>query len=188
MVNKVLRGTIIAAILVFAFTAVGFANTDGASIIINGSKVNLTGVIQNGQVMVPLEELTRALGGSFNWDPAGKTTTISLPGLNWPPGNDLKDSCTIHVNKITEGISLLTLSGEVRNISPFKLTSLTVYGKLLDENGQELTRTFTYSLTPAQLLPGETGQFEMIFWDYNKFKDSNARYGIYVQGFSPEAK
>lgn len=187
MFMRVFRRVIIAAVLVFSFPIWSFAGNGGPGITINGSRLDLTGLIQNGQVMVPLEELTQALGGSYSWDPVGKTATINIPGLSWPPGGDLKDSCTIEVTKITEGISLLTLTGEVKNTSPYQLTSLTVYGKLLDVKGEELTKSFTYKLTPAQLLPGETGSFEIIFWDYNKYKDSNARYAVYVQGFSPEA-
>ncbi len=183
--NKFLRGLIVAFVLVFTCAAGCYASNGGASITINGARLDLTGVTQNGQVMVPLEELTRALGGSYSLDPAGKSAAIRLPGLNWPPGDDLIDNCTIDVNKITEGISLLTLSGEVKNTSTCKLTSLTVYGKLLDKKGEELTRSFTYNLTPAQLLPGEKGSFEIIFWDYKKYKDSNTRYAVYVQGFSP---
>jgi hypothetical protein len=186
MFMRVFRRVIIAAVLVFSFPIWSFAGNGGPGITINGSRLDLTGAIQNGQVMVPLEELTQALGGSYSWDPVGKTATINIPGLSWPPGGDLKDSCTIEVTKITEGISLLTLTGEVKNTSPYQLTSLTVYGKLLDVKGEELTKSFTYKLTPAQLLPGETGSFEIIFWDYNKYKDSNARYAVYVQGFSPE--
>ncbi|OPZ73898.1 MAG: hypothetical protein BWY80_00793 [Firmicutes bacterium ADurb.Bin456] len=183
--NNLFRGLIVASVLIFTCAAGCYASNGGASITINGAGLNLTGITQNGQVMVPLEELTRALGGSYSWDPAVKSAKISLPGLNWPPGDDLIDSCTIDVNKITEGISLLTLNGEVKNTSPYKLTSLTVYGKLLDKKGEELTRSFTYNLNPAQLLPGETGNFEIIFWDYKKCKGSNTRYAVYVQGFSP---
>ncbi|HPU35518.1 MAG TPA: FxLYD domain-containing protein [Bacillota bacterium] len=186
MFMKSFRRVIIAAVLIFSFPIWSFASNGGPTITINGSKLNLTGVIQNGQLLVPLEELIQALGGSYIWDPVVKTATISIPGLSWPPGSDLKDSCTIEVTKITEGISLLILTGEVKNTSPYQLTSITVYGKLLDEKGEELTRSFTYKLIPAQLLPGETGSFEIIFWDYNKYKDSNARYAVYVQGFSTE--
>lgn len=184
MKKRLLTVLVAGIILTLTFAAGVFAATKGVNLVINGKKVGLTGFIKDGQVMVPLEELAHTLGGTFEWSPENETATVNLPMSGELPGNDLKDSYTIKVNKISEGISILTLSGEVTNTSNSKLSSLTVYGKLLDADGQDLTRTYTYSLSPTELAPGETGTFEIIFLDYYKFKDKNARYGIYVQGFS----
>lgn len=184
MKKRLLTVLLIGLILTLTFAAGVFAATHGVNIVINGKKIGLTGFVKDGQVMVPLEGLALTLGGTFEWNPENETAAVNLPKLYEPPGSDLKDSYTIKVNKINEGISILTLSGEVTNTSSSKLTSLTVYGKLLDANGQDLTRTYTYSISPTELAPGETGTFEIIFLDYHKFKDKNARYGIYVQGFS----
>lgn len=172
------------SLLTLAFAAGVFAATKGVGLVINGKNIGVTGFIRDGQVMVPLEELVNALGGTFEWNSENETAVVSLPLSGEPAGNDLKDNYVIKVNKITEGIKSLTLAGEVTNTGSTRLTSLTVYGKLLDSSGQELTRTYTYPTRPSELNPGETGAFEIIFWDYDNFKDKNARYGIYVQGFS----
>ncbi|MCL6558081.1 MAG: FxLYD domain-containing protein [Firmicutes bacterium] len=179
MKNRLFTVIALTLLLTAAFAAGVFAANKGVNLIINGQKFEGAGVIQDGKVLVPLETIVNALGGVYELSPGMDTATV-----NFPMGGDLKDSYTIKVNKITEGISILTVAGEVTNISNSKLTSLTVYGKLLDADGKELTRTFTYSLNPTELAPGQTGTFEMIFLDYYNFKDQNARYGIYVQGFT----
>ncbi|OPY58812.1 MAG: hypothetical protein A4E55_00686 [Pelotomaculum sp. PtaU1.Bin035] len=183
MKRRSIKALVVGLVVMFTFTAGVFADTKGVNVIINGQKLEGAGVDLNGQVMVPLETLTRALGGSFTWSPEDGTANVNLPALSETSGNDLKDNYSIKVNKITEGLTILTVSGEVTNTSNQKLTTLTVYGKLLDAYGQELTKTPTNSLKPTELNPGETGTFEVIFMDYYKFKDSNAKYGIYVQGF-----
>jgi len=184
MRERLIKMLLLGVILTFICTAGVFADTKGVNLIINGQKLEGVGVMIDGQVMVPLETLARAMGGTFEWTPENETAAITLPDLSEPAGNALKDGYTIKVNKITEGISILTVSGEVTNTSNLKLTALTVYGKLLDADGQELTRTFNTNLKPTELAPGETGTFEVIFMDYNKFKDSNTRYGIYVLGLT----
>jgi len=183
MRERLIKMLLMGVILAFACTTSVSADTKGVNLIINGQKFEGVGVMINDQIMIPLETLVRAMDGTFEWTPENETAVVTLPALSKRAGSDLKDGYMIKVDKITEGITILTISGEVTNTSDFKLTTLTVYGKLLDAGGQELTRTFTTDLKPAELAPGETGTFEVIFTDYNKFKDSNIRYGIYVQGF-----
>ena len=85
MFMKSFRRVIIAAVLIFSFPIWSFASNGGPTITINGSKLNLTGVIQNGQLLVPLEELIQALGGSYIWI-SRKDSYNRHPGLSWPPG------------------------------------------------------------------------------------------------------
>ncbi len=153
------------------------------SLIINGSRHSISSYTVDGQVMVPLEEVVGLLGGTFVWDAEGETAVINLPVHQSPQGNNLDDSCIINVTRITEGLSILAVAGEVTNISSSKLHSLTVHGSLLDASGAELTRTYIYRLNPSELQPGETGTFEIIFLDYDKYRDINKGYRIYVQGF-----
>lgn len=183
MKKRLLTVSVIGIFMTASFAAGVFAATKGINILINGQKAGLTAFMKDGRVMVPLDEFTRTLGGTFDWSPENETATVTLPQFDNLTGNPQKDGHTIKNIKVTEGISTLTLSGEVTNTSGSK-TSFTVYGQLLDADGQVLTRTTTSSVNPAELGPGETGTFEIIFMDYDKFKDKNARYGIYVQGFS----
>jgi len=184
MKKRLLTVSVIGILLTLTFAAGVFAATKGVNLVINGKKIGLTGFIKDGQVMVPLEELTAAMGGTFEWNPENETATVNLPASNKIPENDLKD-CTFKVNTITKGISTLTLAGEVTNTSNSKYVSLTVYGQLLDPQGQVLTRTSAYKISPTELAPGEAGTFEIIFMDYDKFKDNNTgyEYKIYVEDF-----
>lgn len=183
MTERLIKLLLIGVILSFICTAGVFADTRGINLIINGKKLEGAGVMVDGQVMVPIETLARSMGGTFEWTPESETASVTLPVPNKSTGIDLTDDYMIKVNKIKEGITILTVSGEVTNTSNRKLTSLTVYGKLLNTNSQELTRTYATNLEPTELAPGETGTFEVIFMDYEKYKENNARYGIYVQGF-----
>jgi len=169
--------------LVMAFAA-GVKAASSINLVINGTRHTVSGFIVDGQGMVPLEEITRLLGGTFAWKPEEETAVVNLPVADGPQGDDLQDSCIINVTRITEGLSILTVAGEVTNISNSTLHSLTVHGRLFDAGGAELARTYTYRLNPPELYPGETGTFEIIFLEYDKFRDKNTRYAIYVQGFS----
>ncbi|MDF9409112.1 FxLYD domain-containing protein [Pelotomaculum isophthalicicum JI] len=183
MGERLIKLLLIGVILSLACTAGVFADTKGINLIINGQKLEGAGVMVDGQVMVPIETLARSMGGTFEWAPESETASVTLPVPDPKTGIDLTDDYAIKVNKITEGITILTVSGEVINTGNRRLTTLTVYGKLLNTDNQELTRTYSTNLEPTELAPGETGTFEVIFMDYDKFKENNARYGIYVQGF-----
>lgn len=183
MKKKLLTVSLIGVMLSLAFSAGVFAATKGINIIINGKKAGTTGVIKDGKVMAPLEDLANELGGTFEWNPDNETATVNLPRLNDYVSNDTPNGHTIKNIKVTEGVSTLTISGEVANTSNSR-TSFTLYGQLMDAEGKVLTRTATYSVNPAELNPGETGAFEIIFMDYYNFKDQNTKYEIYVQGFS----
>ncbi|OPX87523.1 MAG: hypothetical protein A4E54_01637 [Pelotomaculum sp. PtaB.Bin117] len=183
MRKRLIKTLLTVFVLSFICAASVFADTKGINLIINGQKLEGAGVLVDGQVMIPIDGLARAMGGTFEWTPESDTASVTLPIPNVRPGIYLTDDYTIKVNKIVEGITMLTVSGEVTNTGNRKLTSLTVYGKLLNADGQELTRTFTTNLEPTELAPGDTGTFEVIFMDYDKYKENNARYGIYVQGF-----
>jgi len=183
MRERSIKMLLIGVVLSLICTAGVYADTKGINLIINGQKLEGAGVMVDGQVMVPLETLARSMGGTFEWTPESETASVTLPVLDKNAGIDLIDDYAIKVNKITEGITILTVSGEVTNTGNRRLTTLTVYGKLLNADNQELTRTYTTKLEPNELAPGETGTFEVIFMDYDKFREDNARYGIYVQGF-----
>lgn len=182
MVKRALVILSISLVLVVAFAgSVRAAKTIG--LVINGTRHSISSYTLDGQVMVPLEEVVGLLGGTLAWDAEKETATINLPGHQSPQGNNLDDSCIINVTRITEGLSILAVAGEVTNVSSSALQSVTVHGCLTGADGAELTRTYTYTLNPSELQPGETGTFEIIFLDYDKYKGTNAGYRIYVQGF-----
>lgn len=183
MPKRVLKITALALALTVAFTAGVFAAGNGVNVFVNGKNCGSIGFIQDGKLMVTLDDMVRALGGTLNFNQETGTANVNLPQTG-SPGGDLKDSCSIKVTKITEGIDILVIAGEVTNTGKNNLTSLSVQGKFFDSGGRELTRTNTYSPKPAELAPGQTGIFEVIFLDYQNYKDKNAQYGIYVQGFA----
>lgn len=183
MLKRILKVTALALAITIAFSAGVYAAGKGINVVINGRGFEDLGAIQDGKVIVSLEELARALGGTFEFDRETGKASVNLPTLS-APGGDLKDNCIIKVTRITEGVGILIIAGDVTNSGKNNLTSLTVQGKLFDSGGRELTRTFIYCPNPTELAPGQTGTFEVMFLDYQNYKDKNAQYGIYVQGFA----
>lgn len=183
MRKRLLKLLLLAAILTLFCTASVFADTKGADLVINGQKIDGAGVIIDGRVMVPIETLARAMGGTYEWTPESNTATITLPDRSRPAGVDLSNGYyTIEINRISEGLTILTLSGKITNTSNYNLTKLTVHGRLLDVNGQELTRTSDTYINPNELAPKQTGEFEVVFLDYYKFSENELRYSIVVKG------
>jgi len=184
MVKRALAILSASLVLVMAFVgSVRAAKTIG--LVINGTRHSISSYTVDGRVMVPLEEVVGLLGGTYAWDAEEETAFINLPVHQSPQGNNLDDSCVINVTRITEGLSILAVAGEVTNVSSSVLQSVTVHGSLVDALGTELTRTYTYRLNPSDLQPGETGTFEIIFLDYDLYRENNKgyKYKIYVQGF-----